>query len=379
MSISDLALIVITAGGCTAVVTALAIWCLRRNRRGSIASQVVIVVVASVLAIVCSMVAVVIEMFVSPHDLTVMLWVAGVSAAMSIGAGWFVIRHSVRRSAAALVDSAASIGRGAIVEPGRLGWREFDVIALQLADTSERLASARAEVEKLDAARRQFFAWISHDLRTPLTGMRMMAEALDDGVAEDAADYARLIRTKVDTISGMVDDLFELSRLESGTFELNRELVALLDVVSDAVVDVRAAATRRQITIVQRGVDGHMVWADPLELTRAVTNLLSNGVRHAPAGSEILVSAHRRDDGHLVVSILDHGSGVDSRDLGRMFDVGWRAGDARTGEVGGGLGPGAGLGLAIVRGIAEAHGGSAHAEHVPDGFRLCMVLPVAGQ
>jgi signal transduction histidine kinase len=230
-------------------------------------------------------------------------------------------------------------------------------------------------VDQLDSARRQFFAWISHDLRTPLAGMRAMTEALGDGLAPDPQEYVRTIQSKVDTLTGMVDDLFELSTLQSGTLRLKRELVSLLDLVSDAVVDVRAAATGRDIRIVQAGVEGHMLWADPRELTRAIGNLLANGVRHAPAGSDIIISAHTRDDEHLVVSILDHGAGVDSADLGHMFDVGWRAGTARTTDVDAHAGPGAGLGLAIVRGIVEAHGGDINATHAPDGFRLDLTLP----
>ena len=102
-------------------------------------------------------------------------------------------------------------------------------------------------------------------------------------------------------------------------------------------------------------------------------NLLDNAIRHAPACSEIVVSAHRNDDGHLVLGVLDQGSGVDAADLGRMFEVGWQASASRSsadGEKSGG-----GLGLAIVRGIVEAHGGRVHAQHVDGGFELRIVLP----
>ena len=374
LTLPNLALIVLTAAVCTGVVTALALAVLRWNSRGSVASQVTVVVAAAVLSIVASVVAVVIEMFVSRHDLTVLCWIVGVSAVVSLTAAWVTMNHTVGRSVRALVESARRIGDGDVIQPQTPGLKEFNELHSQLAESSARLAGAREEVDKLDSARRQFFAWISHDLRTPLAGMRAMTEALDDGIAPDRDAYIRTIRAKVDTMTGMVDDLFELSTLQGGTLRLQRELVELLDLVSDAVSDIQPTAAERGVSIVQRGVEGHLLWADPRELTRAIGNLLVNGVRHAPDNSEIVVSAHTSDDQHLVLSIMDHGSGVDVEDLGRMFDVGWRANAARTTDHGT---HGAGLGLAIVRGIVEAHGGEIHAEHVPDGFRLSVTLPIA--
>ena len=378
LSWTDVGLIVLTTVVCTGVVTALAVGALRWNRRGPVASQFAIVIGASVASIVASVVAVMVEMFISTHDLVVLSAVVGVSTVMSLAAAWLTTTRAVRRSVGTLAESARRIADGGVVEAGPAGWREFDDLHAQLADTSTRLAAARAEIDKLDAARRQFFAWISHDLRTPLAGIRAMTEALDDGVAPDPDEYVRTIRSKVDTLTAMVDDLFELSTLQSGTLRLERELVVLLDLVSDAVVDLRDAAARRGVRIVQAGVEGHLLWADPRELTRAIGNLLANAVRHAPEGSEIVVSAHTGDDEHLVIGVLDHGSGVDAADLGHLFDVGWRASASRTTDAdsSAGAGHGAGLGLAIVRGIVEAHGGRITATHVPDGFELALTLPV---
>lgn len=369
---SALLTIASTALGCTIIVVAAALVVLRTMRRRSIASQFGVVVAAAILSIVASAVAIAAEMFFSSHDLAVFLWVTGMSTVVSLSASWFVVRRTARLSAAALIEKAQRVGDGAVVEPAGRGWREFEEISAQLAETSERLAAAREEVESLDASRRQFFAWISHDLRTPLAGIRATAESLEDGLSSDPAASVRIIRTKVDTIGRMVDDLFQLSKIESGTLTLHREAVVLLDIVSDAVIDVAAAAAERGVAFSQRGIDGHFLWADPRELTRAIGNLLANGVRHAPAGSEIVVSADTRDDGRLVLSILDHGSGVRSEDLGRMFDVGWRASTARTADE---ESAGAGLGLAIVRGIVEAHSGEIEAENVEGGFRMALVLP----
>ncbi|MGO1409907.1 sensor histidine kinase [Microbacterium sp.] len=368
----DYVTIAATTVVCTVLAMVLALVALRVNRRGSIASQFTIVVAAAILAIVGSTVAIVAEMFFSTHDLAVLVWVIGMSAVVSLTAAWFIIRRTAKASSAALIEKAQRVGDGAVVNDARPGWREFDDVSAQLADASERLAAAREEIANLDASRRQFFAWISHDLRTPLAGIRAVTEALEDGMVDDPVESVRIIRNRVDTVNRMVDDLFQLSKLESGTMRLSREAVVLLDLVSDAVVDVQADAAARSIRIRQSGIDSHLVWADPRELTRAIGNLLANGVRHAPAGSEIVVSAHTLGDERLVVSVLDHGSGVSSEDLGRMFDVGWRANTARSAEQ---EAAGAGLGLAIVRGIVEAHGGEVGAENLDDGFRMTVVLP----
>jgi signal transduction histidine kinase len=173
----------------------------------------------------------------------------------------------------------------------------------------------------------------------------------------------------------MVSDLFELSKLQTGTLELHPEVVDLLDLVSDAVSDLQPIADARHIRITQEGVDGRMVLADPRELTRAVGNVLANSVRHAPDHSTVLIRADTTDD-DLVLSVIDEGPGVTAENLGRMFDIGWRADPTRT--TGPGEAPGAGLGLAIVRGIMEAHGGQVHVGQGSDGFQLDLILPVSG-
>lgn len=374
LSTSDLWLIFVTTLVVTALVTAVALVLVRINRRGSLASQFVIVLAATILAIAGSTWAVAREMLFPAHELTVLLWILGASSLIAPVGAWLVTR-SGRRAVGSLSASLDEVASGGVVRP-TAGWREFADLSTQLANTSERLAAARAELEQVDATRREFFAWISHDLRTPLAGMRVLAEALEAGTG-DAGSYVRQIQAQVDNMTRLVDDLFELSRLQSGAFRLTRESVALLDVVSDAVMDVREIAGARRIRIVHVGVEGHLLWADPHELTRVVVNLLTNAIRHAPTGSEVLVSADRNDDGHLVLVILDRGAGVAVEDLGRMFEVGWRADAARTADPGRAPSAGGGLGLAIVRGIVEAHGGEVSAEHVDDGFQLKVTLPTA--
>lgn len=373
----DLLLIFSTALGCTTVITAAALLVLRLCPPRSITFQFTVVVIAAIASIVCSTVAIAALMYLSLHDLLVLLWVIGASTVLSLGATLLTARMA-SQAFARLRRTVERVGDGDVVDAQAHGGKEFADLSAQLADTSARLATARAEIEHLDASRRQFFAWISHDLRTPLTGVSALAEALDEGGVEDPGDYVRRIRSQVGTMNRLVDDLFELSQIHSGAFQLRPENIELLDVVSDAVADVHQLATARDIRIIHADIEGRMLRADPHELTRVVVNLLTNSIRHAPPGTEILISADQHDD-RLVLSVLDQGGGVDSDDLARMFEVGWRASTARTPEAQPAGSPGAGLGLAIVRGIVQAHGGDVHAEHAPQGFRLDVALPVTSR
>ncbi|MFL0241471.1 sensor histidine kinase [Mycobacterium sp. SMC-17] len=370
---TDLVIIAVTALICTSVATGAAVLVMQLNRRGSIGTHVAALIGATIVAIVASTVAISIEMYLSSHDLQVLLAVLAISALMAGLAAGFMLRR-LRRSLARLQRAARQIGSGEVVTADVDSSREFAELSSQLAQSSAQLAAARAEVEQLDASRRQLVAWVSHDLRTPLAGMRAMAEALEEGVVDEPADYIRQIRDQVDAVNGMVDGLFELSKIQSGMLKLSKEPVVLLDLVSDVVSDMQALAATRGIRITHAGMADAVLHADAGELSRVVANLLVNSIRHAPEHSEIEVSAQRLDGDRIVLTVLDQGPGVQSQDLGRMFDMGWRGTAARTPEDGG---AGAGIGLAIVRGIVEAHGGEVSAAHVPGGFRLDVTLPTA--
>ena len=378
LSAADVLLIVLTCLLVAACVAALTLVLLRVLRRRSFRAQLMLVASAGVVAMAASVVAISLEMYISTHDLTVLLAVIAVSLILGLATAWVVAR-AMRSSFDRLSASLDEVGRGGVIVAEQGGSRELDDLSAQLAEVSGKVDAASAELERLDSARRRFFAWISHDLRTPLTAVRALAESIEEGAADAPERFAGQVRVQVDTMSRMVDDLFELSTLTSGAVQLQTQQVDLLDVVSDAVADVAAAAARHGVRIVERGVGAHVLWEDPHQLGRIIVNLLTNAIRHAPRGTEIVISATEIDRNRLVLGILDHGAGVAVEDLDRMFDVGWREDAARTAPTDrDGVASGAGLGLSIARGLARAHGGEVFAERTDEGFRMNVLLPSGG-
>ena len=209
-----------------------------------------------------------------------------------------------------------------------------------------------------------------HDLRTPLAGLRAMSEALEDGVAADPDRYLRQIRTEVERLDGMVGDLFELSRIHAGTLPLTCSRISLYDLVGDALAGADPLARELGVRLVGDRVEAVPVEVDGKEMSRVLGNLLVNAIRRTPADGTVAVAAERSPEG-VVVSVTDGCGGIPEEDLPRVFDTGWRGTHARTPPAG------AGLGLAIVRGIVEAHQGRATVRNIPGGCRFEVLLPTA--
>lgn len=378
LGVVDVLLIAGTSLLSAAAVAAVTLLVLRGRRAGTLRTQMLVLASSAALSMAIAVLVISLEMYISPHDLSVLVWVIGSSLLFSLVAAWMVARMT-RGRLTRLADAVRRVGDGAVVAAAPEGIREFDQLSAELAEVSARLHAARQELEQLDSARRRFFAWISHDLRTPLTAVRALSEAIEEGASSQPERYAGEVRAQVETMSRMVDDLFELSKLTSGAVRLRTEQIELLDIVSDAVADVRVAADAHGVEIVERGIGGHVLWADPHQLGRILVNLLTNAIRHAPRGSEIVISATELGVNRLVLGILDHGAGVAVEDLDRMFEVGWREDTARSPESHDAIASGAGLGLAIARGLARAHGGDVYAERTGDGFRMNVLMPTAQQ
>jgi signal transduction histidine kinase len=218
---------------------------------------------------------------------------------------------------------------------------------------AEREAMERQRDAEVEARRREMVAWVSHDLRTPLAGIRAMTEALEDGVASDPASYHRRIREEVDRLAAMVDDLLALSRLQSGQWTLNLEQVRLRDLVSDSIAGASALADRRGVRLTGECADDVTAYADEPVLARALANLVANAVRYTPPDGAVHVEASA-GVGATTLRVSDTCGGIPEEDLPRVFDAGWRGEVARTPDAA----SGAGLGLAVVRGVVDALGGS---------------------
>jgi signal transduction histidine kinase len=370
----DLAGIVGIALAVAVVVGAVGLFVLHLLRRTPIAVRLSVVVLTAAVSVAAGMVAVAQAMFLSPHDLAVGIWVA-VSATIVSLAVAIVLGRAVTRQSERLRRLAADLGAGTAVTAPERDRSERAAVEAELARTSRRLQEASDEVAALDASRRELFAWISHDLRTPLAGLRAMAEALEDGMADDPQRFHRQMRSQVDHLSDLVDDLFELSKIQSGRLVLTIETVSLYDLVSDAVAELRAVAAARDIAITESPSPDLSVQGDARELARVAGNLLMNAIQHSPPGSEISVMTSTDADGNAVLSVVDAGGGIAEADISRVFTPGWRATVSRTPEQLWGRSTGAGLGLAIVEGIVNAHDGRITARNVEGGCRFDVVLP----
>ncbi|MFF1281609.1 sensor histidine kinase [Streptomyces sp. NPDC058299] len=342
---------------------------LRLIRRRSLTASLAVVAAVGVLAMLAGTLAVAWAMFLSPHDLTVVTTVVAMAAVVSLATALLLGRWVVARSHELAVAARSFGDAGAFRAPTAPATAELDALSRELAATSARLAESRQRERASETSRRELVAWISHDLRTPLAGLRAMAEALEDGVAADPDRYLKQIRTEVERLDAMVGDLFELSRIHAGTLSLSLSRMSLYDLVGDALAGADPLAREHGVRLVGAHVEPVPVEIDGREMSRVLGNLLVNAIRRTPADGTVAVAAERGPDG-VVVSVSDGCGGIPEEDLPRVFDTGWRGTDARTPPGG------AGLGLAIVRGIVEAHRGRTAVRNVPGGCRFEVTLPL---
>jgi signal transduction histidine kinase len=369
--VSAQAQVALIAVGCTSAVGLAGTGVIWLLRRASLRLAIQASGAVPVLAIVAGTLGTAEDMFLSQHDLGVVVMVCVVAGIVASAFSWLLGRQVVSGSTA-LRQAARSLGDEAgQFQPPKLPLAaEFADLSRELADTSANLATSRARELALEQSRRQLVAWVSHDLRTPLAGLRAMAEALEDGLAADPPRYYKQMRAEAERLATMVDDLFELSRIHSGTLQLSPDVITLDDLVSDVLASTEALARERGVRLAGRATGQLAVRADPRELSRALTNLLTNAIRHTPAGGHVNVWA-RPEHQDALVSVTDGCGGIPEADLPHVFDLAWRGTDARSPAPD----SGAGLGLAIVRGVAEAHQGSVRVVNTGDGCCFEMRLP----
>ncbi len=300
-------------------------------------------------------------MFHMGADLKILAVAAGAATAAVFAA--LVLARSIAGSLRRVGHASRQLAAG------ELSARAPEGGAREIAQLAASFNAMATGLEQLFDARRELVAWASHDLRAPIASMQAMLEAIEDGLAS-ADDYLPTLREQVRTLSTLVDDLFELARIDAGalTLELQRQPIAPL--VNSAIQLLRPEAEARGVALstdVDATAEAELA---PDKIERVLSNLLTNALRHTPTDGSVAVHLERRDT-DLLLRVEDTGEGLDEESPARMFDRFWRADRARSGN-------GAGLGLAIARGLVEAHGGTIWAENRPQGGAcVSFTLPAA--
>ncbi|TMR12761.1 HAMP domain-containing histidine kinase [Nonomuraea zeae] len=358
-------MVVAVAAGLGLLVALAGIGVMWRLRTRSIGVMLAVVVVVAVAATLAGVVAIIMRMIIEGPVKDFVLSVVAVGGLVGLGVAFVLARRVVgesRRLVSAVRDLPFVAPQG---------------LPAELQTIANTLEEAYARERALEGARRELVAWVSHDLRTPLAGMRAMAEALEDGVVSDAETVARYhgqIKLEVERLSVMVDDLFELSRIHAGALRLSRARIGLADLVADTLAGAEPLARAKGVVLTAEAAAGVPVEADAGALGRALGNLVVNAIRHTPSDRTVVLRAGVDDEGMACLSVTDCCGGIPEEDLPRVFEVAFRGEAARTPTADGG----AGLGLAIAQGIVEAHDGVIGVVNDGPGCRFEIRLPLVG-
>jgi signal transduction histidine kinase len=382
LSLGDAAALVGYAAGGAAATGCVAGGLLFLLRRSSVVAQALVSALVPVVAVAIGVAAASWAMFISTEDLHVLFVILAAAGTVGVISALLLGQRvaAAGRSLGAMARRLGDEGPGARLEPsagGRPALLEMALLAAELESTSARLAEYQDRAAALDRSRRELVAWVSHDLRTPLAGIRAMVEAIEDGVVSDTetvARYHRTIRQETERLAHLVDDLFELSKIHAGALALDLQQVLLDDLISDALASASVPARAKGVEL--RGVMNRpspIVTLSTPEMARVVRNLLDNAIRHTPPGRTIRVEAGIDETGTAArVSVLDGCGGIPEHELDQVFETAYRGDDARTPGDGG-----AGLGLAVARGLVEAHHGDISVHNEDGGCRFTVRLPLS--
>jgi signal transduction histidine kinase len=372
--VSELAQISEWIVGASMLTAAIGVVGQRLLARRSIGVQVALVALVTIITSLVSVGTISVLMF-SVGDREVMLELMGLAGLAGLAVA-LVISRSVTRAARKLRTAVREVGEIGMYTPPAVALpAELAGISQGLAEAHDRLGRARAREQALEASRRELVAWVSHDLRTPLAGLRAMAEALEDQVVTDPREVSRYhsqIRAETDRLAAMIDDLFQLSKIHAGALRLSPRLVGLEDLIAEVAASTEPVARAKGVRLTGAAAAGMAVLIDPAEFGRAVRNLVTNAIRHTPPDGIIeIVGAIQ--GGVARLSVSDECGGIPPGDLPRVFDVAFRGESARTPDPSGG----AGLGLSIARGIVEAHSGTISVRNTGPGCQFLISLPLA--
>lgn len=312
-------------------------------------------------------------MFASQHDLllaTVLLVFAG---GMAMALGYFLSSTMTDRMHL-LKQAAEKLAQGNLDTRVSVSGRdEVATLAESFNQMASQLQTANEKQRELERLRSDLIAWVSHDLQTPLASIRAILEALYDNMVEDPATVKRYLNTAqrdVRSLSVLIDDLFQMAQLDAGGIPLEKENASLADLISDTLESFSALASQQGLTLEGSAeADVDPVLMDTQRIGRVLNNLVGNALRHTPAGGQVEVCARRAGSG-VVVTVRDSGEGIRPEDLPKVFESFYRGEKSRSRATGG-----AGLGLAIARGIVRAHGGEIHVQSQPGDTRFIFTLP----
>lgn len=368
----DTITLLVLAGAAGTAAAAATVVLLARVRRLHLQVQLVVVALVGVAATAAGVAVAARAMFLSSHDLAVLSVVLVLSASVGVSAAW-ILGWRVGEGLDALGERIDALAGDEVpAPPTGLATAELQRLSEVLAATHQQLVDARHRASRLESSRRELVAWVSHDLRSPIGAVRAMTEALEDGLLSapaDVAAYHRAIGQEVQRLADLVDDLFELSRIEAGAPAGDVPFVALHELVADVMEAAAVRADARGITLRAdvAGLGPELVVA--ADVRRAIDNVVDNAIRHTPAGGSVTASA-RTDGTGLEVVVWDECGGIPASDLERVFDVAFRGDDSRSSDTGGG-----GLGLAIARGLVEARAGGISVRNRAPGCEFTVRLP----
>jgi len=318
-------------------------------------------------------------MFLNQHDLALGSLLLIFAGGISVAFGYF-LSNAITQALGDLLQGAEQLSQGDFsVRVPVSGHDEVAQLAAAFNQMATRLEKAAEAERSLDEARRNLVAWASHDLRTPLTSIRVMIDALADGVVTDPETVTRYLRqsqSEIDRMSKLIDDIFELAQLDAGYQDLNFEWITLSDMVSDTLESFAARAEAHNLFLEGRvDPDVDPIFAAPDKLSRILDNLIGNALRHTPEAGKIKLHATIVDEFTQIV-IEDNGEGISPKDLPHVFDRFYRGEKSRSRQI---EDRGVGLGLAIVKGLVDAHGGDIYVESEPrQGTRFWFTLPRHG-
>lgn len=313
-------------------------------------------------------------MFASPHDLALVAILLLFAFVIATTFGVLVARH-IAEGMKLLADKAQRLAGGDLTARVEIGGQdELAQAAASFNAMAEQLQGAAAQRQEVEKLRRDLIAWTSHDLRTPLTSIRAMVEALHDGVVTDQETvnrYYRTMRADVIALNNLIDDLFELAQLDTGSLKMEMFPHSLRDLISDTLESLQVIARQKDIKLCgEVAPDLDPVTLNAPKMGRVLNNLIGNALKYTSVGGTVQVVARRNQEG-ITVTVEDTGTGFDPKDLPRVFEQFYRGEEARSRTTGG-----AGLGLAIAKGVVEAHRGRIWAENVPgSGARVSFLLP----